>query len=153
MDWASFVVGEKIENNFLYFLVQDSINTNPRYPNQKRQTKFPGGKNRDHPEDKTFLDTACRESLEETHLELERGKEVVIYDVIKGFHRQVFYLVDALFLKGNLRTETKEDGNSIIFPPEWAMARDLEKRLYPSHREAFRRSVRELKKQHKDLVV
>ncbi len=154
MEWASFVVASKYESGVLYFLVQDSINTNPRYSHQKVQTKFPGGKNRDHPEDKTFLDTARREFHEETHLDLPDGNLLVIDDIIKGFHRKVFYHVNAESLTGELRKKTKRDVNSIMYPPRWfRVGPDLEKLLYTTHRRAYREAVKILLSQAHVLVV
>ena len=153
-DGAAFVVAYKYELGELYVLVQDSLGTNPRYPDQEVQTKHPGGKNRDHLEDIDLEDTAIREFEEETGLTFERGEGKKIYDVITGLHRKVAYLVDRDSLVGKMRTEIMYGKFTTIWAPRWEKADQfLLRLLYRTHRPIFKAAMNELSKKYSGLVV
>src|SRR5947209_3856765 len=82
MAWIGAVI-YKIEKEELYFLVQDSESTLHKYSGNGVQTKFPGGSNEDHPDERDPLQTLVRELEEETWLKLKNGiKPQIIFGPI-----------------------------------------------------------------------
>ncbi len=127
-------------------LLQDSETTISKYQWQGVQTKFPGGSGESS--DTSFLGIAEREFSEETDLRLRGGTlPRVIYEVIDGDQHKKFFLVLIELLEGELRKEIRLDGSSRLFPPYWVRIDQsgLERKIFRSHRPAFRRAVSELK--------
>ncbi len=155
-DWYSGAIIWKVEDGVLKFLVFWSWSTNRRYMKQGALLKFPGGKNRDHPEDLTPIDTLFREIPEELsekgrpRLVIRPGANPVLVRVRsvssdrgpQHEHYKYFYLLHESDLVGDIRTGYATDGNSEMGPPMWLPAMGIQP--YGHHRKAARKAVKML---------
>ncbi len=141
--WFAGAIIYRMVDGVLELLLQDSTTTIPKYRWQGVQTKFPGGRNKDHPEDSTFLDTLKRELFEELHIRLKDDSELkVIYDVIQGDHRKIFYLVSVEAFEGEIRQVPQWDATTILSVPRWVRVDEsLYRKIYRTHRSAFRSAM------------
>jgi 8-oxo-dGTP pyrophosphatase MutT (NUDIX family) len=94
------------------------------------QTKFPGGTNKDHPEDDTPLRTALRELFEETGLQLKQGAQFLytIYNSKKGWSSFYFVFREEDF-EGQMYAEGRWDGKDWLSAPYWISNKD-HRRIY-----------------------
>ncbi|MEX1028373.1 MAG: NUDIX domain-containing protein [Candidatus Paceibacterota bacterium] len=126
------------------------------------QIKIPGGKN--EPEELP-IQTAWRELREETGLspgplsgemtELEAAR----FRTPGGAHTRYFFLVDLDELVGTIRTTPYGDPqkDKVLFPPEWATARDLlrgdpEQQIFENHRSALEVALAHLSEARLDVA-
>ena len=137
--WNSIAIIWKLEDGFIYVLLQPYVMTKTKHPWQKLsgkiKRKFPGGRSVDHPEDKDFLATLRREILEELDLTLvDDSAATEVDDWITGDHLLKSYLIPFDSLNGTIRQDDREDTKSRLLRPEWVRLVDVtEKTLIKSH--------------------
>ncbi|MEQ1561305.1 MAG: NUDIX hydrolase [Nitrospira sp.] len=112
-------------------LLQDSLSFHPIFgKNATRQTKFPGGTNKNHREDSTPVDTLRRELFEETGLVLRAEVEPI--EIFSRYRKGVktrFYLLYLEDFDGKIRTEEADDPPDKLFPPEWVLLMEAGRKL------------------------
>lgn len=127
MAWVGAVI-YKIEKGELFFLVQDSQSLDEKYAGNGIQTKFPGGSNDDHSDEKETLVTLRRELEEETwlHLKAESEPRIIYGPNPEEKYPRIFYLLSIEAFEGELRDSDIIDGEDLLHPPRWVKAEDLE---------------------------
>lgn len=81
--------------------------------------------------------TLDRELREETNLRFRRGRHEdarLLRKITLEGHDKYFYLVWKQSLEGVVRTETIEDDDTVLHPPEWKSYEFLDRNLYETHR-------------------
>lgn len=133
--YAGTVVGRMNSDGALEVLVLDCEFLDPKYAHIPRQTKFTGGTEDGHPEDKNVLDTRAREKFEETGLRLKHGfhPRLILSKTVSPAHFKNFYFVWESECEGELRKVEKIDGNDKLSIPYWKVARSLVGQIGRAH--------------------
>lgn len=122
----------------IHVVLEDVITTYPPGQQGKRQTKFPGGMQRE-PIDPISV-TLSRELAEETFLrysgELVEIWSQPVFDRVDGAkldHTKHAFLVPYSECTGELRTVELQDQNDLMFPPYWEPMETAHHKLWRTH--------------------
>ncbi|PIQ66277.1 MAG: hypothetical protein COV96_02575 [Candidatus Zambryskibacteria bacterium CG11_big_fil_rev_8_21_14_0_20_42_18] len=123
------------------FLVIDYRSKDPRTGKLTSiQTKFPGGTNKECP-DETTEDTCKRELEEETGLCFSHRNSLRIWDkVVSPGHNKCAFLVPYDSCTGQLRQEEIDDDGDKLSKPYWATEKELAW-IFHSHEEIFKKAI------------
>lgn len=130
-------------NGNLEFLVIDYRSTDPKTRIRTlKQVKFPGGTNRECP-DESVPFTRDREVWEETSLSFLTSKQIW-QEEKNAEHVKFGYLVSYLDCWGELRPRSLIDDGDELSAPYWVSASTLGRALFPTHQSVYLAACREL---------
>lgn len=140
--YAGAIVYAKLVD-ILAYVALNSRSTLPQYESQGEQVKFPGGSNRDYPDETDPWETCKRELFQETGLRVKPGvRPVIMYEVTLGNgHRKVFYIISIEDCEGELRTEEIMDGDDRLSAPYLITEEAAREFVYETHQPALQRAI------------
>ena len=138
--YAGAVITREVEG-IREYLVIDTRSTNPKYAGRPVQMKFLGGTEEYHDlEDKTILDTLCRELTEESDMVLPTEYQpLLIFGTSVLDHFKNFYEIPFEVLTGDLRTIEKSIEGDWMSAPYWITFNEA-RGLYGHHYTALLKS-------------